>query len=145
MNEFGSRDWPEMWDFYNKAATYLKIKYKFRLECKKIVTFQSRSMISSLPDDRKREFRSFGLTPLAAPAAYKYFSRYDPNVCRRWNNFFPLHIIIINSRSDVYNTTAIYNRSMTSNYSATARYFFSKSSIQQRIDPRVQASQGLFI
>jgi hypothetical protein len=33
-------------------------------------------MISLIPEERKREFRNFGLTPMAAPAAYKYFSRY---------------------------------------------------------------------
>ena len=58
---------------------------------------QSRSMISLVPEDRKREFRSYGLTPMAAPAAYKYFSR-----------------------SDFYNTTAIYNRSLASGYGAPA-------------------------
>ena len=64
------------------------------------IQFQSRSMISLIPEERKREFRNFGLTPMAAPAAYKYFSR-----------------------SDFYNSTAIYNRSMTSSgYNApTAR------------------------
>jgi hypothetical protein len=58
-------------------------------------------MISLIPEERKREFRNFGLTPMAAPAAYKYFSR-----------------------SDFYNSTAIYNRSMTSsNYNATTARF----------------------
>ena len=62
-----------------------------------VFSIQSRSMISLIPEDRKREFRSYGLTPMAAPAAYKYFSR-----------------------SDFYNTTAIYNRSLAAGYGAPA-------------------------
>ena len=40
-----------------------------------MILLQSRSMISLIPDDRKRELRNYGLTPMASPAAYKYFSR----------------------------------------------------------------------
>ena len=62
-------------------------------------------MISLIPEERKRDFRNFGLTPMAAPAAYKYFSR-----------------------SDFYNSTAIYNRSMTSSgYNAPTARFTNKA------------------
>ena len=63
--------------------------------------FQSRSMISLIPEERTREFRNFGLTPMAAPAAYKYFSR-----------------------SDFYNSAAIFNRNMASTgYNAQSTRF----------------------
>lgn len=44
--------------------------------------------------DRRRENRNYGYSQVAAPAAYKYFAR-----------------------TDYYNTTAIYNRSMSGGYS----------------------------
>ena len=50
---------------------------------------------SILVDDRKRDIRTIGLTPTVTPAAYKYFSR-----------------------SDFYNPTIIFNRSMSNESTA---------------------------
>ena len=55
------------------------------------VTSMATSVLGGvLNEDRKREMRGIGLTPTGAPAAYKYFAR-----------------------SDFYNPTVIFNRSMS--------------------------------